>query len=160
MRNKSFIFMSIASLLLGIAWLFVTWSGTGLTQARAAAQQIERSEQDLAVFKRELARWEQVGVHALGSVEPVSLDTKFLPTELPKSAQILAGLYADHGYFNLRHFRFSWGQGNAETGNVANMIVEGEKVFLAYIVPPVVQQPSSSTFYDSVANEDKKGETR
>ena len=158
MRNKSFIFMSLASVLMAAAWLFAAWASTGMTQAKTAALQMNQTEQDLAHFKQELARWEMVGVHALGSVEPVLLDTKFVPTELPKSAQLLAGLYADHGYFNLRHFLFSWNTGNAETNNVATMIIEGEKVFLAQGVPPIVGQ--AANLFDTVASGTKKEAAR
>lgn len=138
-NNKPFIFLAIASLLLAAAWLAAGWAGAGLKQVQAAMQKVEQAEKDIATLKDQLARWEAAGKRSLGSVEPVALDAKFLPSELPKSAVLLAGLYGDHGYFNLRHFSLSWGSGAgapvvgevaSAAGDIALMTVAGEKVFL------------------------------
>lgn len=135
-NNKSFIFMVAASLALGFAWLFAGWAGAGLEQAKTAVEKVGQAEKDLAALKEQVVHWEKAGAQALGSVEPVALDARFLPSELPKSAPLLAGLYADHGYFNLHHFVFSWGEGDgAEVGNVAKMTVAGEKMFLGQRAP-------------------------
>ncbi|MDP1605164.1 MAG: hypothetical protein Q8L93_00710 [Rhodocyclaceae bacterium] len=135
-NNKSFIFLVAASLALGFAWLFAGWAGAGLGQAKTAVQRVGQAEKDLATLNEQVLRWEKAGAQSLGSVEPVALDAKFLPSELPKSALLLAGLYADHGYFNLRRFVFSWGEtGGDVAGSVARMTVEGEKVFLGQRAP-------------------------
>lgn len=136
-NNKPFIFLAVASLLLAAAWLAAGWAGAGLEQARAGMQKVEQAEKDVATLKEQLARWEAVGKRSMGSVEPVALNAKFLPAELPKSATLLAGLYAQHGYFNLRHFSLSWGSGaGAEAvGDIALMTVAGEKVFLGQREP-------------------------
>lgn len=134
--NKPFIFLALASLVLGIAWLAAGWAGAGLEQAKSAVRKVEQAEKDLATLNEQVLRWEKAGAQSLGSVEPVALDAKFLPSELPRSALLLAGLYANHGYFNLRHFAFSWGEtGGDGAGSVARMTVEGEKVFLGQRAP-------------------------
>jgi len=151
-HNKSFIFLAIASLLLAAAWLAAGWAGAGQRQAQAAMQKLERAEKDVATLKEQLARWEALGKRSLGSVEPVALDAKFLPAELPRSAALLAGLYADHGYFNLRHFSLSWGSGAGtdggdgagHVGDIAIMSVAGEKVFLGRRDPVPVVAPDAT----------------
>jgi len=55
----------------------------------------------------------------------VSLTADFAPNELPGINRVLAGMYADHGYLNLKSFDFAWGAG----GNV-HVAVTGDKVFL------------------------------
>lgn len=130
-NNKSLIFMVVAALGLGLAWLFAAWAGAGLQQAQAAVGKVEQAEKGLVALKEQLTRWENAGSQTLGSVEPVALNAIFLPAELPKSAQLLAGLYADHGYFNLRQFSLSWGDNDkSDSGSVAQMTVNGEKIFI------------------------------
>jgi len=152
-NDKPFIFLAIASLLLAAAWLAAGWAGAGQRQAQAAMQRVEQAERDVAALEQQLLRWEAVGKRALGSVEPVALDAQFLPAELPRSAALLAGLYADHGYFNLRHFSLAWGSGAGadgaaeavgHVGDVVRMTVAGEKVFLGRPDPAPAAAPNAT----------------
>ena len=136
-NNKSFVFLVIGSLLAGLGWLAAAWAGAGLAQVQTAVQGVARAEPDLVALKEQVVRWEQAGAVTIVSVEPVALGAKFAPGELPRSAQLLAGLYGEHGYFNLRHFVLSWGAdgGAGAADGMANMTVEGEKIFLGQRAP-------------------------
>jgi len=129
MTKKPFIFLVLASILFAVGWLAFGWAGAGLDKAQAGKQAVEKAEKDLADLKAQLALWEQAGQRTVASVQPVALEAKFAPHELPKTAELLAGLYADRGYFNLRSFSLSWGEAEG-SGSVAQMSVTGEKVFV------------------------------
>jgi len=137
--HKSFLFLLLASVFCAAAWLAHGWAQQGRTQAQQALQGLEQTRAQVELLRTELARWDAAsarwgGAQAIGRVEPVALQAAFLPSELPRSAALLAGLYADHGHFLLEHFSLSWGQEGAATEQV-RMEVRGEKVFLVTSAP-------------------------
>jgi len=131
--RKSFIFLLLASVFCAAAWLAHGWAQQGRTQAQQALQGLEQTRGEIEQLRTDLGRWEAAsarwgGTQATGRVEPVALQAAFLPSELQRSAALLAGLYADHGHFQLEHFSLSRGQEEAMTEQV-RMEVRGVKVF-------------------------------
>lgn len=133
-----FIFLTVASVLCALAWLGLGWAQASRSQAQTALRGLEQTRAELAQTQAQLARWEALGLQrVVGRVEPVALEAGFTPAELARSAVLLAGLYADHGYFNLHRFSLAWAADGAQT-DMVRMTLQGEKVFVS---PP---QPTPS----------------
>ena len=114
-------------------------TASGAEKADRALQQLKQSEDEFARVKAQLARWElaqAVGGVGVPRVEPVALSADFSPAELPGIGRVLAGMYAEHGFLNLKQFVFELREASGPTdgtnvgGRVARITVHGEKVFL------------------------------
>jgi len=138
-QNRPFIFMLLASVLCAVAWLAHGWAQQGRTQAQQALQGLEQTRAQIEQLQADLAHWEAAsarwgGAQAVGRVESVALEISFPPSDLPRSAALLAGLYADHGHFRLEYFSLSWEQDD-EAAEQVSMEVHGEKIFIAALAP-------------------------
>jgi len=134
--HKSFLFMLLASVFCAAAWLAHGWAQQGRAQAQQALQGLEQTRAQLEQLGLQLQRWEAVGQHAVGRVEPVALHVELPPAELARSAELLAGLYLEHGHFRLEHFSLERLEQDEAAGPASlSMTVRGEKIFTSQRAP-------------------------
>jgi len=134
--HKSFLFMLLASVFCAAAWLAHGWAQQGREQAQQALLGLEQTRAQIEQLRLQLQRWEAVGQHAVGRIEPVALRMDLPPAELARSAEWLAGLYREHGHFRLEHFILERVEQEAAPGTTSlSMTVRGEKIFTSQRAP-------------------------
>lgn len=137
--KSSVAWLLCGSLAASAGLLVLRTSTLGADKAARSIEKLRQSEEALAKLKGQLARWkaENAGGGAgMPRVEPVALSADFSPGELPGIGKVLAGMYAENGFLNLKQFIFEWRDApgtkdpGAVDGRTARLTVVGEKVFL------------------------------
>ncbi len=126
--KTSFLWLLAGSVALAVGMLTHSVINANVKRTDSSLQQLKQSEEEFARVKTQLAKWERAkasGAVTLPRVQPVALTAEFAPEELPGISRVLSGMYADHGFLNLKSFTYQWG-----TNKTVHMEVLGDKIFL------------------------------
>jgi hypothetical protein len=125
--KKSFIWLAVGSIAVAGGLVAYTVVHNSAEKTHQAMQQLVQSEAEFVRVKAQLAKWEKArasGSVVMPRVEPVSLTASFAPDEVLDISRVLGGMYAEHGYLNLKSFTLT------RSGASLQVAVLGDKVFL------------------------------
>ncbi|MDZ4202955.1 MAG: hypothetical protein U1C96_12510 [Gallionella sp.] len=131
--KKSITLLVVGSLVAGLGAMAVHMTMVSAEKSKRSLEALAQSEAEFGRVKEQLDRWLKVqatGEVTVPRVEPVALSADFSPEEFPGINRVLAGMYADNGFLNLRSFVFTLSGTAGPGGNVAHVTVSGEKVFM------------------------------
>lgn len=133
--KRALLWILLGTLLAGLGLILYRVSAAGLERSQRDLQAVQQAEGRLADLRTVVDRWQQSSSEGqtVARVEPVAMLADFSPHEVARMSSLLKGIYGDHGYFNLKSFLYSvvpqTGEGSLAGTNVAQVKIDGEKVF-------------------------------